>query len=181
MIGARRLAVALSTVILSTACGPSIQVTTDYDPTARFSELRTWDWLPQSARERGGDRRIDNPVMERRIRSAVEQELAASGYDRVEGGEPDFRVGYHAAVEDKIDVTTMDEYYGYRRRWRVTTVDVREYKRGTLILDIVDPGRRQLIWRGWAVGAIENPSPERVDRSVREAVKRILADFPPRG
>ena len=34
---------------------------------------------------------------------------------------------------------------------------VRSYKEGTLILDFVDPETMQLIWRGWAVGAFDDP------------------------
>ena len=133
--------------------------------------------------------------MEQRIRAAVERELEMKGFERVTSGDADFKVAFHVVAEEKLDVRTLDnysyDYYGYRRFGRpfyygylgpgfVTRSYVREYLEGTVILDIVDAKKNELIWRGWASKALaHNPEADRVNMYVSEAVGKILEEFPP--
>ncbi len=56
---------------------------------------------------------------------------------------------------------------------------VREYLRGTLVLDITDVRTGELIWRGWASKSLHSdPRPEKVRMYVDEAVAEMLEDFP---
>ena len=65
---------------------------------------------------------------------------------------------------------------GYPRRNAV----VSEYQVGTLILDVVRAADRQLIWRGTASDEVyPDNSTEARERRVREAVQKILEQFPP--
>ena len=65
--------------------------------------------------------------------------------------------------------------YGYGGAGRV-----REYLRGTLVLDITDVRTGEVIWRGWASKSLHSdPRPEKVRMYVDEAVAEMLADFPP--
>jgi len=58
---------------------------------------------------------------------------------------------------------------------------VREYLRGTLVLDITDARTQEVIWRGWASKSLNrDPRPEKVRMYVDEAVAEMLADFPRR-
>ena len=57
-----------------------------------------------------------------------------------------------------------------------------EYLSGTLVLDIYDGRTNELIWRGWAVDALDdNPKPEDIRMYVEAAVEEILERFPPTG
>jgi len=88
----------------------TISVSSDYDPNAHFAGLETYDWAgPQPIT---GDPRLDSDILHSRIRSAVERELAAKGYHKISGGNPDFKVAYHVGLEEKLDVTTFT-YYDY--------------------------------------------------------------------
>ncbi len=56
---------------------------------------------------------------------------------------------------------------------------MREYLRGTLVLDITDVRTGEVIWRGWASKSLHSdPRPEKVRMYVDEAVAEMLADFP---
>jgi len=119
------------------------------------------------------------------VREAVERTLGARGYRRVPTGEGDFGVGYHAAIQGKIDVQTIDRYYGYGYGgWYGgygTETYVRQYDEGTLILDIVDSRSQQLTWRGTAQAEVHaDRTPEERTARIQEAVDRMLAQFPPR-
>jgi hypothetical protein len=167
-------------LLTASACAP-FHVQSDWDPQADFSTLRTWDWLDQ-AEEEPGHPLLQSPLLHDRIRRAVEDELARRGHPKAVDAAPDFRVGYHLSLEQKLDVYTIDRTYGYGRfgTWTYPETYVDEYQEGTLILDVVDARRRKLAWRGWASRPIyEQPSPEESERNVREAVAAILAKFPP--
>lgn len=63
----------------------------------------------------------------------------------------DFLVRYHAALDRKIDGSTIDRYYGPRLGGpAVSETVVREYDEGTLLLDMVDRQTGRLLWRGSA-------------------------------
>ncbi|MGI9592244.1 MAG: DUF4136 domain-containing protein [Myxococcota bacterium] len=71
----------------------------DYDPNEDFSAYRTFTWFPREQRSQG-DYRADSPLVDARIRKAVERELAARGYREVEDRNPDFYVAFYLSVED---------------------------------------------------------------------------------
>ncbi len=48
----------------------SIQVSQDYDSSKDFSSLKTYEWQAKS-QPKTGDIRVDNPLLDARIRSAI--------------------------------------------------------------------------------------------------------------
>ena len=98
-------------------------------------------------------------------------------------------VSYHIGIEQKLDVQTIHRSYGYgygrsRRYGGVgggySETYVRQYEEGTFVLDMVDPQRMELIWRGSAQSRIsEKTSPEERESRVREVVEKVLAQYPP--
>ena len=185
----QRLLMVMSITALS-AC-TTIEVGSDFDPSVDFSGFRTYAWIP-GPQKRTGDPRIDNPLLDKRIRRAVVAQLTAKGYTQKTSGTPDLWVAYHAAVERKMDVRTMNTYYGYGRGWgwdygyrqgpaySWPETHVYHYDEGSLILDIVDPATRQLIWRGSAQAEVNrSTTAEKRDQRLNEAVRRILEQFPP--
>ncbi len=165
----------------------SLNVNTDFDPTAisRVGSFQSYAWLPHPA---GGDTRANNSLVEGRLMRAVDAALQAKGYRLVQSN-PDFLVGWHAGLEDRVDVQRINSYYGYRwSRWGrgggVWTSDtyVTEYTQGTLILDIVDADANELVWRGAGEGKVNlDSTPQERERRIQEAVDKILEDFPPGG
>jgi hypothetical protein len=176
----RAASLACAVALLATGCS-GIRVSQDYDPNTDFSGLRTWYWM---ARAPSSDPRVDNDLIDGRVRDAVERHLGSRGYRRVPTGEGDFGVGYHLAIQGKIDVQTIDRYYGYGYGgWyggMGTETYVRQYDEGTLILDVVDSRSQQLVWRGTGQAEVhQDTSPEQRTARIQEAVDKILAQFPP--
>ncbi len=160
----------------------SISVSSDYDQSAKFDNLRMYDWIPESEEKRG-DPHMESSLVRSRIQKAVADELARKGYQKVTGT-PDFYVTYHATVQEKLEVQSVPAGgYGRRRGgWGGTYTDVRQYEEGTLIIDVIDPEAKQLIWRGTGKGAVEwEDSPEKKTARINAAVQKILEQFPPKG
>ena len=150
-LGSATLAVALTA---SLAGCTSFPVETDYDPEIDF------------------------------VRRAVDAALAAKGYRKTDDGSADFEVTYHVGVERQVDVQTYVDSYPRGYRWysgpTQAYTTVREYDVGSLVLDIVSPSEKQLIWRGATQARINDAgTPEQREKRARAAVDAILAKFPP--
>ena len=185
--------------ILTCGCS-TMQVSSDFSPDADFSGLQTYAWKP-GPQGITDDPRIDNDILERRIRTAIDDQLALQGFTRTSGGVPDFFVGFHAAVSSKLEVTAINQHYGYAPGWGThgfhgrgpggyrgymwgwepPSTNVRSFEQGSLIIDVVEPASDQLIWRGTAQAEVGFSDDEgKKEKRVREAVARILKPFPPR-
>lgn len=173
----------------------TIDVDSDWDTAADFSQLKTYNWTSAS-QEKTGDPRIDNDLLDSRIRRVVESVLTGKGYQKQTAGTPDFWVSYHSAVVGKLDATTIREpyydatpiilpnrtivYSGPASLWGQSTTFLSSYDEGTLILDIADSKTKKLLWRGVMNSVMEySRTPEEKERRARVAIEKLLARFPP--
>ena len=177
--------IARSVLALTLACRAcsGIRVTTDYDPSADFTRLRSYAWLDEQSGVQG-DRADVTSLLDRRVRRSVDTELQKKGLSSVARAGADALVTYHLGVETKLDVNTIDTGYGYGRGWYrggvSTHTTVTEYQEGTLLIDLVDPKAKQLIWRGSGQARVRRSStPEEREQRIDEAVAEILKSFPP--
>lgn len=171
----------LSLVAVAGLACSTVAVSSDFDPSYDFSGLKTYTWMSTQP-EQTGDPRVDNQLTEERIRRAVDEELAAKGYVKRE--QPvDFLVAYSAAIERRTDVEVVQDYYGpgwgyWGAGSSYTTIS--DYDEGSILLDILDPANKKLIWRGVAAAELYfDSTPEERDQRTREAVEKILERFPP--
>ena len=182
-----KMGVVLLAVFMTSACS-GISVNQDFNPAADFAALSTWDWMPVP------NQTSDNPLVDQRVRAAVEAGLQAKGLRKVDSGEPTFRVGYQIILEDKVNYQTVNSYYGtgwgYRGIYGVRGGPVMgtsqtyatEYTMGSLVIDFFDVSSKELVWRGSAEGKInETADPVQRQERAQEAVTKILEQFPPNG
>jgi hypothetical protein len=162
-----------------------IEVSTDYDPENDFTRYQTFAWMEGSGG--AGDPRVSGDLMDQRFRRAIESELVSRGMEKVTSGQPDVYVGYQVALDDRVDYQTVNTFYGTGWGYRGiygggvmgSQTYATEYTMGTLVIDVFDASRRELVWRGAGEGKVDvarNPQ-ERQER-VNQAVTLILEDFP---
>ncbi len=160
-----------------------------YDADTDFSAWSSYAWYPKPA-PRSGDPRVDDSVLHGRVVEAIDRRLAALGFTRARDA-PDFYVNFHLSIERVLRVREIDQVYvggPHGNRWggagwagsaRRQTV-VHEYEKGALLIDLVDPSRRRVAWRGWGTRRLSrDPRPDQIARRVEEAVDEILGQFPP--
>ena len=168
------LAVAAAVVACST-----LKTGADYDPSTDFSKYKTWDLKTEGS--------IENPLLARRIETAITAELNKKGMTRVTSN-PDLWVAVHGRLSKQTQIHTYDTGWGYGYggyRWGgyaggMTTSTVTEVPVGTLIVDLVDAGKKELVWRGTASDTL-NPeaSPEKKEQNLQAAIAELLANYPP--
>jgi hypothetical protein len=158
----------------------SVRVWTEQDPRVSFAGLATYAWA-SAAGSVTNDPHVENPILDARVHYAVDNELAARGFEKQATGTPDFLIGYHAAIEEKLDVRYVDDYYGYSYtyRGRPPRKTVYKYEQGTLILDVSLPDPKRLIWRAIARAEVyPGASQEEGDKRLTEAVRKMFDQFP---
>ncbi|HEX8174180.1 MAG TPA: DUF4136 domain-containing protein [Pyrinomonadaceae bacterium] len=156
-------------VFIGLADAQSVQ--TDFDRSFDFSKLKTFNFAMQ--RRGAGDPLAKDSLNDGRIKTALGAHLMVSGFSMESVGKPDFAVAYYVTARDKVDV---QEYrFGPFLGRRDIRVD--QYTEGTLIVDIIDPATRKLVWRGYASSAIELKNvDEKINKAVEKLVKQFLKD-----
>jgi hypothetical protein len=161
----------------------TISVWSEHDPRVSFDDLATYDWATVSQSVQN-DPHAENPILDARVRLAVENELTARGFVKQTGAPPDFLVGYHVVIEEKADVRYVDEYYGYSYtyRGRAPRKTVYTYEQGSLFLDVSRPDPKRLIWRSIARTELTpGQSQEKEDQRLAEIVRKMFDKFPAKG
>lgn len=176
------LAIVVAAGLGATLGCSTVRVSSDYDRAVDFSTYTTFDLLPSPE--------IKNPLVYERISGAVEAELVGKGLRR-ETASPALLVAIHGrlSTQTQLDTTTYGYgwggwgyrgYYGARGGMGSATTTVREVPVGTLIVDLVDAKEKKLVWQSMASDSLDpQATPEEKDYRVKEAVKKMLADFPP--
>ncbi len=147
-------------------------VKTDYDRSVDFSHYKTYSWEKVQTAD---------PLWVDRIEQAVDSQLAAKGWTRVDSGAQVAIVG----IEMTRNQRTLNTFYdGFGRGWRwgggfgsaTTTVDT--YKVGTLVVDFFDTKTQKLIWRGSSSDTLSDKSDNNI-KTLDKDVKRMFEHFPP--
>ena len=182
------IVISIYLMLLNAGC-TSITVKHDFDLDVNFINYTTFDWMAQ-AKERITDisqAYAQNPLLDKRLKKAVDQELLAKGLQK-QLENPDFLIAYHTGVEDRMNVHSWgySDWWGPHRfsYYADRDVSLMYYKEGTLIIDFIDFETKQLIWRGWAVGVVNDvgivgESPEKINETINSVVKKILEKYPP--
>jgi len=100
---------------VSAGCS-TIDVKSDWDPEVDFTKFHTWSYGPDPMKPQGTPMLDDDGLLDQRVRAAIEQVLPGQGLAR-DDSNPDVRVAFFLVVEDKVDVTTINNSYGYGPGW----------------------------------------------------------------
>jgi hypothetical protein len=148
-----------------------LSVDQDFDPKFDFGNFKTWSWAERTPQADGPGAADVSSLTHERIRAAIEQELRVKGYSMENPAGADFWVRHHAAIGQRIEVYPGDGWYGD---------DVRSYDEGTIVVDVLNPKDKRLVWRGTARGAVDpDLTPREQEERIQESVREILAQFPP--
>lgn len=173
----------LAVVSLSFHACTSIDVRTDFDPAADFTKFKSFAFAGLAETNKGGI--FDNSLTRKRIESAVGGELTGKGLQQVGLDQhPDLLVYYRVGIQEKqrVESTGAPGGYGWRagygREPGYSTVMTYEYKEGTLILDLVEPAKNELVWRATMVANLEDATQENVELG-KQAIAKAFEQYPP--
>jgi hypothetical protein len=169
--------------------GPAVQF--DYDSKVDYASYHTYDWYAPSRGAQALAGGAPNPLMDTRVRRAVEAQLAVRNFRRETTGDPDFLVTYYPVYQRRFSRTHVGFGLGLGMgvaRGVGVGVGVSgpagEARPaggiGSIVLEIQDYKTHQLVWKATAEDVLDaSDTPEGSDEDVAVAVKKMLAKFPP--
>jgi Domain of unknown function (DUF4136) len=178
----KRLVIAIA-VVLTPAMLFAQKVSYDFEKTANFAGFKTY------AQKDGT--KVGQPLIDDRIAAAIDTEMAAKGFTKVEAN-PDVFVVYHMAFDKQKDISTFSSGYGggygpYGWGWGggmaggSSTTTVKDILIGTLVVDIADAKAAKVVWRGMGTKQVDpQKKPDKRDKSISEAINKIFKNYPPK-
>jgi hypothetical protein len=148
----------------------STRVHSDQVKDVNFSAYKTYAWLP-NGKDTTSKTILNSEITYQNLRQAADREMAKRGYT-LDAQNPDLLLLVHTMFEKRQELVqsplyssygyyypgfytgTWHPYYygGYYNVPYVAGYDIREvtYTEGTVIIDVIDRKKNNLIWRGWS-------------------------------
>jgi hypothetical protein len=173
-------------LILVQGCS-NVLVSQDYPLSTDYSALKTYAWQSEN-QEKTGDLRLDNPLLDVRIRRAIDTSLLEKGYRQVSDMQPDFYIAYHQEIYNRITVDQNRSGFafgmgssGYHGGIGLSTgSNSGSYDDNMLVINVIDSGNGGILWRGTGNRSfVQHTDPEKLTKRVNETVNKILKQFPP--
>ncbi len=155
----------------------SMKVAVNYDQETSFSDYDTFYFAPPGQGQQGRDA-MRNPLFNKTVLREIKPIMESKGFaEALARNETDLLVVFYTSVKNRQDYVPPSYRVG---RWggvhRVSPGHVVRYKVGTLVIDIVDFKKKELVWQGIGRGVLDRDNP---GKNLVEAVEKILAEFPP--
>jgi hypothetical protein len=182
------LRVLAAAVVLMSACttGPAIRHETN--PAASFGSYKTFGFLSPLAT----DKFPYESLLTQHLKDAALRAMESKGYV-FSTSAPDLLLNFFVNIQDQQSVRSTSRsvamvgysggYYGYRtgyyRVYSPATIEVVNYKQGTLTVDLVDAKQNVLAWTATAEGrvssgALKDPGPA-IDSLVTDMMAPLAA------
>jgi hypothetical protein len=180
---------ALSGLLLASCAGVAH---VEKDKTANFSNYHTYAWVESKDSQSDSVKTKISDLTERRIREAVNTEMAKSGWKEVKN-RPDILLSYDVLFERSVkqennpvytEPMTRYVYNPYARRWvsiyypsQFVGYDnnQRDVREGTLTLSMTDARTDKTVWQGWTTGEVN--SRNLTSKEITASVKSIFRKF----
>lgn len=175
----------ISLILLILISCSSLKVVSDYNGELDYSQYKTYNFHKPDSIPKG----IDVPVVmnqlnQRRVEKAIIEEMELRGY--IQSENPDIFISYYLKVEEKTEYRATSYnygspyyggygYYGYYGGYGHTMTDVSsyDYKMGTLIVDLVDAQKNELMWYGAATKALDD-HPKNAEATINYVITKIF-------
>lgn len=157
----------------------------NYDRSTNFSAYKTYQWVDLP----GPGGKVPDQLIDYDIKRAVDEQLAQKGLTRVDN-DADLQVGYHAIIREEkgINLNAWGMGGGPWGGWggfggwdggtitgQTSTIPV-----GMLLIDLYDPAKQQLIWRGDATKTIDlQKNPDKNYKNLQKAMAKLFKNYPP--
>jgi len=174
-------------VLLLSACASGLEVRSDEDPSANFSQYRTWNYFDPMGIEGG----YNSPIYGELFREAITREMSERGYRLADN--PDLMINVTIQTDDKVKMRSYTSPYmsgayynrpGGAQYGSAVGVGVGVSSRATrtteasVFIDLVDSKKNRVSWQGVAVIDATDKVAQRLRDSVYTAVNKVYDQYP---
>jgi hypothetical protein len=124
----------------------------------------------------------------RMIHEAITAQMESHKLKVVEQGDSDLVVAYLIVIQDNFSTTSINQYFGYRddasdiadkaHSKGLSGKQLESFKRGALVIDLIDAKTLKLVYRDFAVSPISTRDSDEVrQKKINEAAAAALQKF----
>jgi hypothetical protein len=159
--------------LLALAVGPALaqKVDIEFDESAVFERYKTFHIVEGQLNTKAAA--LNSDLTRRKIENEIRKRLTEKGLMEVES-KPDLNVRF------TLGQTRKTEVEAYPAGWRgLGTRRVRvAYTQGTLVINLRDPVRKELVWR--SVAEEEKNDPIEISKHLDDMVRKSIDKYPPK-
>jgi len=165
-------------MLLTSGLASAADIQTTVDPKADFTKFQTFSFFEADPKAKGA---ITDKAVRERLRYLIAQHLNKKGYrPAAPGATADFGVHFAGHAEPKQRALMVGRPGPYSYGWGQTElggVSEMAYREGNLVVDLVDIGKGQLLWRARIQEALTAGYSEenwkKADRALGDAFKSL--------
>lgn len=184
-----RWAIVAGLGLLLASCATRYDIRSQTALNANLTSYHTYAFMAKPGTDKDGYKTITTQTLER----AVNREMYARGYTPAAvGSEPDLVINFNIKEKDKVQSDGPGVGYGvglaygpgwgYGYGYGLGFDDyyngVQTVTEGSLVVDLVDRARNEVVWSGTAVGQITKKSLDHPDETIDRSVSEIFARYP---
>jgi Domain of unknown function (DUF4136) len=152
----------------------------NYDRGTNFAYFKTYRWVDLPGQ-------VPDELIDRDIKRSIDEQLAQKGLIKVDK-DADLYVGYQTVIdlEKGINLSAWGTRGG-PGGWGgfdngTVTGQTSNIPIGMLLVDLYDPAKKQLIWRGDATKTIDlKKDPNKNYKNLQKAMAKLFKNYPPDG
>jgi hypothetical protein len=160
-------------LLLALAVGPALaqKIDIEFDESAVFERYKTFHIVEGQINAKAAA--LNSDLTRRKIENEIRKRLTEKGLMEVES-KPDLNVRFTLGQARKTEVEA------YPAGWRgLGTRRVRvAYTQGTLVINLRDPVRKELVWR--SVAEEEKNDPMQIAQHLDDMVRKSIDKYPPK-
>ncbi|RDH84079.1 MAG: hypothetical protein DIZ80_08065 [endosymbiont of Galathealinum brachiosum] len=177
-----KLLLGLSSIFFLYSCSGT-KTSFDFDSSVDFSQIKTyqWDMQPSSAFAK------QDPLLSKRVIQAMDDNMSRKGFTKSDSA--DVTLSYHISVEKKLSSSALSAGIGMsvgksgRGHINLSSGNqLRTSLQGTLVIDMVSTGKKELIWRSTTVKKIHGreATPDESTKRIGQLVYKMFESYPPK-
>jgi len=173
--------------LLLASCATRYDIRSQMAVSANLTSYHTYAFMAKPGTDKDGYKSLATQALER----AVNREMYNRGYTPAAvGSEPDLVINFNIKEKDKVEGDGLGVGYGwgygFGPRWGYgygLGLDdyyngIQTVTEGSLVVDLVDRVRNEVVWSGTAVGQITKKSLDHPDETIDRSVGQIFARYP---
>jgi hypothetical protein len=135
-----------SAPVATESTGPSMKF--DFNAQTDFRLYKSYRWFDGPFLP--GDPATRDESQYKTVRDAVNVVMKENGYDWLQFSPTDLVLNIHSGFDVPENLDAWITYNWYKPWWGAfgPFVDVSHYEKGTLVVDVIDAKRTELLWRG---------------------------------
>ena len=168
-----RIVCLLFLAALTSAASRAQDVTYNYMPGTDFSKYHTYKWVLIEGASH------PNQIIDQEIKQDIDSQMASKGLTKTDSDKADLYIGYQIAVDQERQWNAWGTGRGFGGGMGSATSST--ISNGTLVLDMYDPGTKQLVWTGRATKTLDPSSnQEKNMKNLNKAMAKLMKNYPPK-